>query len=104
MKSIVSTAVAAAVLTFASAYAARAHSWYPNSCCSGMDCEPIPTSSVSQTARGFHVLYNSPRFGMIDEYIPMSTVRGSKDGNFHGCWRMKPMAPRNICFFAPMSV
>jgi hypothetical protein len=104
MNSLCIAAVGATVIMLAATPTTSAHSWYPTSCCSGSDCEAIPTSSVAQTQKGFHVIYNSPRFGRIDEYIPMSTVRGSKDGNFHGCWRMKPMFPRTICFFAPMNV
>jgi hypothetical protein len=87
---------------------AYAHSWYPQQCCSDQDCEPIPDEGVKQTAAGFHVKYVSPRFGAIDEVIPLADAKPSRDGNFHGCWRKSVdtyYAPKKwICFFAPMAV
>jgi hypothetical protein len=99
-----SFAIASAAAFWLAPAPASAHSWYPKACCSGHDCESIPMSAVSQTPQGYHVIYTSPRFGRIDEYIPMSSVQGSRDGEFHGCWRPKTLTPRNICFFAPANV
>jgi hypothetical protein len=83
---------------------AEAHSWYPQTCCSGQDCEAIPIDGIVETSDGYRVTYLSPRFGAIDEYIPRNTVRLSEDGSFHGCWRKDKSSPRRICFFAPVNV
>jgi hypothetical protein len=82
---------------------AKSHSWYPLSCCSEQDCEPIPIDAVMVTTNGFHVTYMSPRFGYIDEEVPRTSVRHSEDGSYHGCWRKNNMSPRSICFFAPLN-
>lgn len=82
---------------------AQAHMWYPQSCCAGSDCEAIPIDGVMETATGYHVVYDSPRFGRIDETIPRDKARHSEDGSFHGCWRASTISPRTICFFAPVN-
>jgi hypothetical protein len=82
---------------------AAAHSWYPQSCCSGQDCEPIPIDGIVDTGNGYHVTYLSPRFGPIDEFVPRDKARHSEDGGFHGCWRVNKISPRTICFFAPVN-
>jgi hypothetical protein len=80
-----------------------AHSWYPQSCCSNQDCEAIPIDGIIDTGNGYHVIYLSPRFGPIDEFVPRDKARYSEDGGFHGCWRPNKISPRTICFFAPVN-
>lgn len=79
--------------------------WYPPNCCSQRDCEPIPIDGVTERSDGgWEVHYVSERFGPIDEIIIKSQVRTSKDGGFHGCWRLNPETkPRTICFFVPFN-
>ena len=84
--------------------AAQAHSWYPLSCCSENDCEPIPAGGIEETAGGFRVHYRSARFGMIDSFISSDLVKLSQDSNFHGCWQASARQPKVICFFAPFNV
>jgi hypothetical protein len=77
--------------------------WYPSSCCSQRDCEPIPIDGITETRSGWKVHYVSVRFGAIDEMIPLGEARHSQDGGFHGCWRRDPTKPRTICFFVPLN-
>lgn len=79
--------------------------WYPPNCCSQRDCEPLPIDGVIPLADGgYHVVYVSERFGAVDEMIKRTEVRESKDGGFHGCWRLNPETkPRTICFFEPLN-
>jgi hypothetical protein len=97
---VVVTAILAAIFV---SKPAASHEWYPQSCCSGYDCEPIPIDGIVDTGSGFRVHYLSPRFGAIDEYVPRDKVRHSEDGSFHGCWRANKISPRAICFFAPVN-
>jgi hypothetical protein len=82
----------------------RAHSWYPISCCSGQDCEMVPSDAINEIEKGYHVRYISGKFGAIDEIVPSSYVHSSQDLNFHACWRQNNIVPKIICFFAPLSV
>lgn len=79
--------------------------WYPPNCCSQRDCEPLPIDSVTENGDGsYDVHYLSERFGQVDEHIKLGEVRDSKDGGFHGCWRLNPETkPRTICFFRPVN-
>ncbi len=78
--------------------------WYPPSCCSQRDCEPIPIDAITETRSGWVVHYVSVRFGAINETIPLREARHSRDGGFHGCWRLNPdTKPRTICFFVPLN-
>ena len=29
------------------------HSWYPESCCGGRDCHPVPCDEIAETATGY---------------------------------------------------
>lgn len=96
--------IAAVVLAaFPVSKPAAAHSWYPQSCCSGYECEAIPIDGIVDTGNGYRVIYLPPRFGTIDEYIPRDKARHSEDGSFHACWRANKASPRAICFFAPVN-
>jgi hypothetical protein len=82
----------------------QAHSWYPTSCCSGQDCEMVPSGGIDEVSNGYRVRYVSDKFGTIDEVVPSSYVRSSQDVNFHACWRKSNVTPKIICFFAPLNV
>lgn len=79
--------------------------WYPATCCSQRDCEPLERDAVTENADGsWDVNYVSARFGLINEHIPFKSARDSQDGGFHGCWRLNPNEkPRTICFFRPLN-
>jgi hypothetical protein len=97
-------ALGAAILFSFTGLPANAHSWYPTACCSSQDCEPIPSSGISEVKGGYRVSYVSERFGPIDEFVASGKVQLSTDGSFHGCWRNSGIKPRSICFFAPLNV
>jgi hypothetical protein len=103
MSKLPSLIIAGALAAFLVPKPAAAHLWYPQSCCSDQDCEAIPIDGIVDTGNGYHVIYLSPRFGPIDEYVPRDKARHSEDGSFHGCWRVNKVSPRTICFFAPVN-
>lgn len=80
---------------------AKAHEWYPISCCSGYDCEPVPVDAVEELANGdFRVRYHSKRGGPIDVVVPAKDVKDSQDGRWHAC--ATPV--RFMCLFKPSNV
>jgi hypothetical protein len=79
---------------------ARAHDWYPASCCSGKDCEPVPYTAVVEVQGGWNVDFVSLRLGRITQFLPYRLKRESLDGGFHGCWRPDGTP---ICFFVPVN-
>jgi hypothetical protein len=93
-----------AALVLSSMAPAQAHSWYPVSCCSNQDCEPVPNSGITELRGRYHVKYVSSRFGAIDHHVDSRTVLNSQDGQFHGCWRKSGGSVESICFFAPLSM
>lgn len=74
---------------------AFAHSWYPQECCQGIECQPLPKDRVREVPGGWMILDN-------DEFIPFSQARPSPDGQFHRCVKdfWVPNSPTR-CFFAP---
>lgn len=78
---------------------ANAHSWYPLSCCSNQDCQPIDASEIRSTPVGWLV---EP----TGEVIPYGDRREliSEDGGYHRCSRhfVDPgVRDRTICLFVP---
>lgn len=78
---------------------AHAHSWYPASCCSNQDCQPVDASEIRSTPTGWQV-------APTGEVIPYGDHREqvSQDGAFHRCSRhfVDPAAEdRTICLFVP---
>ena len=78
-----------ALFLYAMSYA-KAHEWYPPWCCSGGDCGVLEGKRVKPIVGGYLV---DDRFT-----VPMSEVRKSMDGRYHGCF---PKADELKCFFAP---
>ncbi len=53
-----------------------AHSWYPQGCCGGHDCAPVPCDQVIETKDGYRVgslLFTDPQ------------VSPSRDAECHAC-------------------
>jgi hypothetical protein len=87
---------------------ADAHKWYPQACCSGLDCEKIPVDSVRQNADGsYDVDYWSSRGFRVVAHVPAksSQIRNSEDGSYHGCAGGNTMSgfSRFICLFVPVN-
>lgn len=84
---------------------AHSHSWYDVSCCAGDDCEPIPAEALIDRGDNYEIDYASPRFGEIHESFPRSSVKQSKDGQFHICiQKPQPLTGRRVrCIYEPVS-
>ena len=92
--------VALAVL-FLPSGGARAHDapsgWmYPQLCCSGYDCRPVPADDVVEGPRGYVIRPTG-------ELVPMSSpkVKHSPDGEFHWCSVAGADDGKTICLFVP---
>lgn len=72
-------------LSYAQAHQAPSGWEYPGSCCSSVDCEPIPMDGLVQEDDGWHVIYTSARFGSINVTINYGQEKDSGDGSFHIC-------------------
>ena len=72
-----------------------AHSWYPESCCAGHDCNPVPCEDLSELNDG-RVRYRQLIF-------PKNKVWSSKDSQCHVCiFRRSPKIGNTespICVF-----
>ena len=74
---------------------------YPVQCCSGIDCNEIPASTVKETPHGYqvtlkprdHVMVNAP----FSTVVPYAAARPAPDGAYHIC--LSP-ALKVLCFFA----
>lgn len=94
-------------VVLASAGAARAHDapptpaqpngWmYPQLCCSGYDCRPVPAEDVVEGPQGYVIRPTG-------ELVPMSStkVKDSPDGEFHWCSVAGADDGKTICLFVP---
>lgn len=64
---------------FVGATAAHGHSWYEDSCCSGIDCREVADGTVEERAVGVHV----KGFGILSYSDPR--LRWSRDDQDHLC-------------------
>lgn len=92
---------ALSLLVLACPAPARAHDapagWkYPFSCCSGYDCRPVPTKSVSEGPGGYVIKPTGELITYSD-----TRVRNSPDGEFHWCSVAGADDGRTICLFVP---
>ncbi len=78
---------------------AHAHSWYSPSCCSDRDCEPITFDSVTESAEGWTVHYQSKQGFPVMAFTPRGKERHSQDGRFHGC----ASPTRFLCLYVPVN-
>ncbi len=72
---------------------AKAHDWYPASCCSERDCHVLAEAkgeTVQETADGWRL--------WDGRTIPRGRAKLSPDWRFHLC---ETSAKNIICFFAP---
>jgi hypothetical protein len=78
---------------------AHAHDWYPQQCCSGHDCEPIPADNIGETEAGWEIDYcSNTRPGLcIKAFFKRGLEKPSRDGGYHACFN----SSRVICFFVP---
>jgi hypothetical protein len=91
----------------------RAHEWYSQACCSGIDCAPIPASAVTWTPNGWRVALNPGQHPMVTlgpmvELVPFAEILPSEDDQFHACVRTDNPSPsavtpaeRIICLYIP---
>ena len=85
--------------------AAWPHSWYDASCCSGVDCHPIPVQGVRVTPGGWEVTIEAGAHPFVKEkrteFLPWDDprIRRSLDGDFHAC--VTPVMGRFLCFYTP---
>lgn len=93
---IIALVTAAAMFALGATWAvkARAHDWYPQSCCSDTDCKPVPDAAVRFTPAGWLIV----RTG---EVWPFSRARPSPDGQFHRCSHSGLDEAGTICLFVP---
>ena len=78
---------------------AAAHSWYEPACCSSRDCEPIAFDSVTESAEGWTVHYQSKLGFPVMAFTPRGKERHSQDGRFHGC----ASPTRFLCLYVPVN-
>lgn len=96
---------ALALLALVLSSPAHAHSWYPASCCSGVDCAPVRPSSVQETAGGYvvtvqpgsHPMWRADRPAPLVVRIPYREAKASPDGQWHLCINGQGDL---LCFFA----
>lgn len=92
-------ALLALALLFATATVAHSHSWYEPACCSDRDCEPISFDSVTESAEGWTVHYQSKQGFPVMAFMPRGKERHSQDGRFHGC----ATSTRFLCLYVPVT-
>lgn len=72
------------------------HDWYPNSCCGGMDCKPVPCEQLVEDNDGWVYLPTRNHFHPAQ-------VQPSPDRNCHVCIA-KGGDHRSLCAFIQMGV
>lgn len=79
---------------------AQAHEWYPQSCCSGQDCEELPVENLIETNKGWQINHcSATRPICISGFVEHGKEKISQDGSYHLCFN----SSRIICFFAPVN-
>jgi hypothetical protein len=69
------------------------HSWYPQSCCGGKDCHPVPCDQIKKVDNGY--TYE----GIEGQaFFPQKTMKISEDEQCHVCIA-KGVEPAGICIF-----
>ncbi len=95
--SCLAIAIAGLLLWVGLAYGHQAPTgWrYPFSCCSGMDCRPVPEKAISEQADGYHV-----PSGEVVGYQD-TRLKDSPDGQYHWCSVAGADDGRTICLYVP---
>jgi hypothetical protein len=73
-----------------------AHEWYPQACCSDIDCRPIPCGRLHPEKDGWHYQPNGFNYDLV-----FQTASPSPDEQCHGCWAAASMGIGR-CLFIPM--
>ena len=101
-------AAMAAVLALTLNRPAASHEWYPEHCCSGQDCAPIPDSAVSETADAITIRLLPGEHPMVDAPFTATIPRDdrrigrSPDGGWHVCLYPDPEGGMRLpCIFEP---
>lgn len=85
------------MLTFrVAAHEAPAGWSYPVSCCSGLDCRPVPPAFVEERAGGVTLMPSGERIAEGDPRL-----KDSPDGEFHWCTVAGSDTGRTLCLFRP---
>ena len=69
----------------------KIHSWYPQECCSGNDCKPVPCGDILPIEGGY--MWNGLTF-------LNKIVKSSPDGLCHVCH----LGERTFCLFLPLGL
>jgi hypothetical protein len=93
---IVALCGAGAIFFFclAIAIAVKAHSWYPQECCSENDCRPVPCEELYEQDDG-GIKYNDLTFG--DRIFSKEKIKPSQDRYCHVCIGLQAGTP--YCVF-----
>lgn len=82
--------------SFAMAHDAPSGWSYDVSCCSNIDCRPIPSSAVWESAAGYLITLDNETIPYGDERI-----KDSPDGLYHWCSVYGLDKGRTICLYVP---
>lgn len=77
---------------------AKAHSWYPRSCCNGYDCSPI--KSLQRLPDGSMIITNEN--GDTATFPAGFEINIPEDGRRHAC--ISPYSKRSICLYLPAEI
>ena len=69
---------------------ALAHSWYPQACCGGEDCKPVPCAEIVALEHGW--MWNKI-------FFERSVLHPSEDGGCHVCINRNNTAFPGTCIF-----
>jgi hypothetical protein len=107
MAALIAMGIIGSISIYRPAIKAIAHEKYSRECCHGTeqggDCFALPIDAVVETATGWHVSYQSDKFGSINTDVPRDKKRDSVDGRFHFCAMYYGGEIRARCFYVPVN-
>lgn len=76
------------------------HEWYPDDCCSGTDCKPVPDSRFARLENGGWRVDGKWDFPPVNISAPKTgETRFSESGRYHTCEPIEGDRPK--CVFVP---
>lgn len=69
---------------------------YPNQCCSGIDCRPVPEEAIGTSRVGYVIRQTGEVIGFRD-----TRLKPSPDGTFHWCSERGREDTKTVCLFVP---